>query len=100
MSKLKFEKNIVIFIVILISFVVVLVAVFGEKGLFDLYKLHNEEVVLQENLGQLKKQKQEWIEKITILKTNKNSIKNLAREKLGLINRNETVLLLPKKLKE
>jgi len=66
-------------------------AVFGDKGLMDLYRLRKErDGILSYNTA-IAGENSSLEKNIELLKTNRRYIRNIARKELGMIGRNEVV---------
>ena len=63
------QKKLVRFVLIFIVFILVLIFVFGDHGLFQLYKLKKERILIQNHISQLRKEREE-------LKKEKNMLEN------------------------
>ena len=80
--------NILLFILVIVfSFVVFI----GDKGFFEYQKLKDKKEVLQLEIGDLSYQRAFMQEKLTALKTGNWLLENIAREKLGMIKKDEKV---------
>lgn len=66
-------------------------AVFGDKGLLDLYKLKKERDGILSHNADIAGENASLEKDIRLLKTNRRYIKGIAREELGMIGRNEVV---------
>ncbi len=66
-------------------------ALFGEKGLLELYRVHKELSGIQAFNRSLEKENRELEEKIRLLESDKRFIGRIAREELGKIGRNEVI---------
>ena len=53
------QKKLVRFVLIFIVFILVLIFVFGDHGLFQLYKLKKERILIQNHISQLRKEREE-----------------------------------------
>lgn len=56
--------------------------------------LKEKEQNLEQEIKNLEHEKREWIDKIQSLKKNKSYIETIAREQLGMVRKDETVLRL------
>jgi cell division protein FtsB len=88
------ERKVIRILVLILSGILVLLSIIGDKGVLDLRKLKTEEQKLQAEIQILSKKQAEWMAKIDSMKRNKSYIETLAREKLGLIKKNELVFQL------
>ena len=86
------EKSIVQWLILFCSIIVVTLSLIGDKGYLQLMALKEKEKNLELEINNLKHEKREWIEKIQSLKKNKSYIETIAREQLGMVHRDETVL--------
>ncbi len=91
--KLK-EKKIVQGLIVFSSLIVVTLSLVGDKGFLQLMALKKQEKTLHLEIEDLKSEKKEWMNKIQSLKTNKTYIETIAREKLGMIKKDEFLVKL------
>lgn len=95
--KLPFkEKKVIQGLLVLLSLVVVLLSLVGDKGMVQLGRIQAQEAALIKELEALKREKLEWRGKLESLRNNKNYMETLARERLGLIAQDEFILLPPR----
>lgn len=66
-------------------------ALFGEKGLLELYRVHKELSGIQAFNRSLEKENRDLEDKIRLLESDKRYIGRIAREELGKIGRNEVI---------
>jgi cell division protein FtsB len=76
-------------ITLLLLLSVIMLSIFGDKGILQLKQLKKIETSLKRDIRQLKQEELEWQEKVSSLKTNKMYLESLAREELGMIRRDE-----------
>jgi len=88
------EKSIVQWLILFCSIIVVTLSLIGDKGYLQLMALKEKERNLEHEIVNLEHEKREWIEKIQSLKKNKSYIETIAREQLGMVRKDETVLRL------
>lgn len=69
-------------------------AVFGDKGLLEVYRLKKERDGILAQNSALKRENTELGEKIRLLKTDNRYIAHIARQELGMIGKNEVVYRL------
>ena len=62
---------------IFIVFILVLIFVFGDHGLFQLYKLKKERILIQNHISQLRKEREELKKEKNMLENNLDYIENL-----------------------
>ncbi len=74
--------------------VMMLVAVFHEEGIREVYKFEGELDALRERIVSLKDANHKTREEITALKTDPFAIEKIAREKLRLARPDETVYVI------
>lgn len=74
-----------------------LVAVFGDKGLLDLYNLRKERDNIVADNTFLESENRGLEEKIALLKTDKRYIGQIARKELGMLGKDEVVYRLEEK---
>ncbi len=93
--KLK-EKKIIQGLIIFSILIVVFLSLFGDKGLLQLIELQKQETRLIREIEELKQEREEWVNKIESLKTNRTYIETIAREKLGMVRNDEKIIRLKK----
>jgi len=69
-------------------------ALFGDRGLLELFKARQEIESLDREIVTLRTQNQSLLEEIRALKTSPLAVERLARENLGLVKPGEIVLLI------
>ena len=79
-------------ITLLLLLSVIMLSIFGDKGILQLKQLKKIETSLKRDIRQLKQEELEWQEKVSSLKTNKMYLESLAREELGMIRRDEILI--------
>ncbi len=82
------KKRYILFIVIL---GVALLAVFGDRGLVDVYRLDKERDGIMDYIASLKKENRAIERRTELLKTDKRYIELIAKKELGMIGRNEVI---------
>jgi cell division protein FtsB len=70
-----------------------LLAVFGEKGLVDAYKLRQERDGILAHNAELGEENQRLAEEIDLLKSDKRYIARVARGELGMIGERELIYI-------
>ncbi len=93
LSSAKVRKNRFLVLFLLFVFVLALFAVFGDKGLVDVYRLKKERDRIVAFNRSLEKENSELEKKITLLKTDKRYIERIARDELGMIAPNEIIYM-------
>jgi len=88
------EKSIIQWLILFCSIIVITLSLIGDKGYLQLRALKEKEKKLEQEIENLEHEKREWIEKIRSLKKNKSYIETVAREQLGMVRKDETVLQL------
>ncbi len=88
------EKKVTQGLIIFSILIVVVLSLFGDKGLMQLIALQGQEIKLTREIEELKQQKHEWFRKIESLKNNRTYIETIAREKLGMVKSEEKVIRL------
>ena len=78
----------------LCAIVLILLSIVGDKGLIRLHLLQDREASLKREIEALKVERAEWLEKIHSLRNNQTYLENLAREKMGLVRKDEKIILL------
>jgi len=92
------QKKLVRFVLIFIVFILVLIFVFGDHGLFQLYRLKKERILIQNHISQLRKEREELKKEKNMLENNLDYIEKLARERFRMAKEGEKVFkVLPKK---
>ncbi len=85
------KKRYILFIVML---GVALLAVFGDRGLIDLYKLSNERDGIVNYIAVLDEKNAELQRRTELLKSDKRYIELIAKKELGMISKNEVIYKL------
>ena len=94
------QKKLVRFILIFIIFILLIIFIFGNHGLFQLYKLKNERILIQNHISQLRKEREELKKEKNMLENNLDYIEKLARERFRMAKKGEKVFkVIPKKEK-
>ena len=70
---------------------IALLAVFGDRGLIDLYKLAAERDGIVNYIAVLDEKNAELQRRTALLKTDKRYIELIAKKELGMIGRNEVI---------
>lgn len=73
---------------------VALLAVFGDRGLIDLYRLSNERDGIVNYIAVLDEKNVELKRRTELLKSDKRYIELIAKKELGMISRNEVIYKL------
>ena len=91
------QKKIVRFVLIFIVFILLIIFVFGDHGLFQLYKLKKERLLIQNQISQLRKEREELKKEKKMLENNLDYIEKLARERFRMAKKGEKVFkVIPK----
>tara|TARA_Y100000590_G_scaffold164462_2_gene188437 strand:+ start:621 stop:968 length:348 start_codon:yes stop_codon:yes gene_type:complete len=92
------QKRLVRFVLIFIVFILLIIFVFGNHGLLQLYKLKKERLLIQSNISQLRKEREELKKEKNMLENNLDYIEKLARERFRMAKKGEKVFkVIPKK---
>ncbi|MBI5826854.1 MAG: septum formation initiator family protein [Deltaproteobacteria bacterium] len=75
-------------------------AVFGDKGLIDLYRLRKERDGILSHNADIAAENASLEKDIRLLKANRRYIKSIARKELGMIGRNEVVYRFEERARE
>ena len=94
------RQSILLAFAILTLFSMLLIIVFGENGLADLYLLKNEKDRLLKRNAELVQENLSLYRQIERLKNDLQFLENVARKELGVIGKNELILKPGKKEKE
>jgi len=76
---------------------IVLISLLGDQGLLAYYSLRKEASSLRTEIDQLQREEGDLASRIQALRTDPNYIEMLARQRLGLVKPDETVLQLPRR---
>ena len=68
-----------------------LFAIFGSRGLVQVYKLKGEGNRIQMSNARLQEDNRKLVEQIRRLRNNKEEVEKVAREELGLVKKGEIV---------
>ena len=69
----------------------ILFAIFGGRGLIQIYHLKEDRNRIQESNARLQEGNRKLTEKVTRLRNNKDEMEKVAREELGLVKKGEVV---------
>lgn len=78
-------------IVFVVLFSIFVMAVFGEKGLLDLYRLKNEHAELSETNKEIARENISLLNEINRLKTDLVYVESVARKDLGFVTKDEII---------
>jgi len=85
-------KKVIITLIILIIFTfMVVITIFGQRGLLYLYQLQDKCEEIEQFNNRLQAENKELQEEITLLKKDMKYIESLARKELGLVKENELI---------
>ena len=91
------QKQFVKGVLILLLGTLVVIFIFGDHGLFQLYKLKKERVEIQDYILKLRKERENLIVEKNLLENNLDYIERLAREKYRMAKPGEKVFkVIPK----
>ena len=85
------QKNFVRGILFLIVFTLFIIFIFGDHGLFQLYKLRKEREMVQKHISELRKEREKLITEKNRLNNNLEYIEKLARERYRMAKPGEQV---------
>ena len=88
------EKKVIQGLILFSILIVAILSFFGDKGLWQYMELRDQETQLKQDIEELKLERKNWMEKIESLKTNKNYMETLARERLGMVHNTEIMIQL------
>ena len=86
MRKRRLLILVIIFLLILGAF-----TFFGEKGIFNLFRLQKEVVRIKEKNSKLEEENQGLREEVKRLQTDKRYIEEIARKELGMVKEGEII---------
>ncbi|MEK7314380.1 MAG: septum formation initiator family protein [Deltaproteobacteria bacterium] len=84
-----------IYFIVIIAAISVL-AVFGDKGLLDVWKFRKERQKLLVQKSQLEDENRRLAEEIRLLKTDKQYALSIARQELGMVKKDEIIYMIEK----
>lgn len=84
------QKKYLLFLAVFISGML-LFAIFGSRGLIQIYKLKDERNRIQMSNARLQEENRRLAEQIGRLRNNKEEVEKVAREELGLVKKGEIV---------
>ena len=91
------QKTIVKGVLLIIGVTLILIFLFGDHGLFQLYKLKEEKKEVQNQIYEFRKNRENLISEKTRLENDLNYIEKLAREKYRMAKPGEKVFkVIPK----
>ena len=73
-----------------------LIAIFGDRGLVELYRVRRETLLVQQEIETLRQKNQQLLQEIHGLRDDPYYIEKIAREELGMARPGETIILLPR----
>lgn len=88
------EKNLIQGLIIFSIGVVAIVMFFGDKGVLQFSALKKQETELKQEIEELTREREEWMNKIQSLKTNRTYMETIAREELGMVHNTEIMIRL------
>ena len=71
-------------------------AVFGDKGLLDVWRFRKERQKLAVQKSQLENENRKLAEEIRLLKTDKQYALSVARQELGMVKKDEVIYMIEK----
>lgn len=84
-----------IYFIVIIAAISVL-AVFGDKGLLDVWKFRKERQKLAVQKSQLEEENRRLADEIRLLKTDKQYALSIARQELGMVKKDEVIYMIEK----
>ena len=69
--------------------------VFGERGLFRIYRLNQEKQEIEKKAREMKDENDRLKREIEALKTDRRYLENIARKDFGLVRKNEIIYQFP-----
>jgi cell division protein FtsB len=91
MDLVKGHKRRILIPILLLLSVMIFFTFFGEKGLFQVYRLRSELKEIERENMELRRENEKLRVEIDNLRTNKKYIEELARRELGLVKKGEIV---------
>jgi cell division protein FtsB len=91
-----FRKKIFLLGTVCLFLIMIVTAVFGKKGVMDIYRLRVELAGLEGEVQKLKQDKAELESEIRRLEKDPMAVEKAARQELGLIKPGEKVIVIPK----
>jgi cell division protein FtsB len=88
-STTPFLKRLMFLMVSLVLLLLLVHALFGKRGYFELKKMKDQKENLDRQIEQLKSENKQILEEIKSLKTDPKAIEKIAREELGLVKPGE-----------
>ena len=85
------QKKFIYSVITLIAFTLTMIFVFGDHGLFQLYKLNKEKKSIQKHISELRKEREVLISEKKRLENDLIYIEKLAREKYRMAKPGERV---------
>lgn len=95
-SPINKHKSIVVISALALG-VVLLLIYFAPYGLRNYLVIREKLNLVSTELDELKKKNQELNDEITLLKTDTNYVEKIARQKLGMLKKNEFIFEVPEK---
>lgn len=95
-SPINKHKSIVIIIGVALC-AVFLMLYFAPCGIQRYLKVREDLTLINKELDELKQKNQELTDEITLLKTDTNYVEKIARQKLGMLKKNEILFEVPEK---
>ena len=93
------QKQLVKGVLLMLIGTLAVIFIFGDHGLFQLYKLKRERVEIQEYISKLRKERENLIVEKSLLENNLDYIERLAREKYRMAKPGEKVFKVIPKIK-
>ena len=90
-SKIQLQKQIIRRILVIGALALVIIFLFGNHGLYQLYTLKKEREKIQQNINMLREEKMVLEDEKTKLQTDYKHIEELAREKYRMSKKGERV---------
>lgn len=75
-----------------LALLVVVLSLFGDKGLLQLQSLKDQEAALQSELHQLQREQDIWLARLKALQKGESYFETLARQELGYVKKGEVII--------
>ena len=93
----KTQKQFIQGLILLICLSLIIVFIFGDHGLFKLYKIKNQRKKIQTHITQLRNEREQAKEKMNKIENDLNYIEKMAREKYKMVKPGEKIFkVVPK----
>lgn len=85
------KEKVILSMVFLVLFSIFVMAIFGEKGLADLYRLKKEHSALIETNKEIARENKSYLNEINRLKNDLDYVESVARKDLGFVSKEEII---------